>query len=118
MCSGVALDVQAFGALFGCFVIVAFNVHAMDDVAVPADHVSSIGVHECALLTSAIAARPLCSTENAGATKQVQRSVWYLLKKALAGALITPEPPAIPSLPTARPFKFVSVSHYARGHPP
>ena len=39
-------------------------------------------------------------------------------KTALAGGLITPEPPAIPSLPTARPFKFVSVSHYAGGTSP
>jgi len=38
-------------------------------------------------------------------------------KTALAGALIAPEPPAIPSLPTARPFKFVSVSHYAGTSP-
>jgi hypothetical protein len=46
------------------------------------------------------------------------RGIYPMLKKtALAGALITPEPPAIPSLPTARPFKFVSVSHHARGHP-
>ena len=51
---------EQFAALFGCFVIVAFNVHAMNDTAVQADHVSSIGVHKCALLTSAIAARPLC----------------------------------------------------------
>jgi hypothetical protein len=48
---------------------------------ITADHVSSIGVHECALLTAAIAARPLCSAENAGATKRVQRSVWYPAKK-------------------------------------
>jgi hypothetical protein len=59
----------------------------LDDVAVPAAHISSIGVRECALLTSAIAARPLCSTENAGAAKRVQRSVpGTLLKNGPGGS--------------------------------